>query len=114
MLDATGAYHEIAKKIGSEVILLPHDAASDPDRTKVLLVTLPETTPVLETANLRLTLKERIHWWAGLSITAFPVAIAFWLLVSVLIRIASIEAVKDAHADRMRACSGAGVRARRY
>ncbi len=29
----------------------------DPQRTKVLLVTLPETTPVLEAANLQADLK---------------------------------------------------------
>nr|QTX14236.1 Arsenical pump-driving ATPase TEMP [Klebsiella pneumoniae] len=29
----------------------------DPDRTKVLLVTLPETTPVLEAANLQADLE---------------------------------------------------------
>jgi hypothetical protein len=44
----------------------------DQERTKVLLVTLPETTPVLEAANLQSDLERAgIHPWAGLSITAF-------------------------------------------
>lgn len=73
LLDATGAYHrEIAKKMGNKVhFTTPMMQLQDPERTKVLLVTLPETTPVLEAANLQSDLERAgIHPGAGLSITA--------------------------------------------
>lgn len=93
LLDATGAYHrEIAKKMGSKGhFTTPMMQLQDPDRTKVLLVTLPETTPVPKRQTCRLTLKERgFIRGAGLSITAFPLRIrVLRCFVSVLIRIAS-------------------------
>lgn len=48
LLDATGAYHrEIAKKMGEKGhFTTPMMQLQDPQRTKVLLVTLPETTPL--------------------------------------------------------------------
>ncbi|MCQ8856229.1 arsenical pump-driving ATPase, partial [Escherichia coli] len=66
LLDATGAYHrEIAKKMGEKGhFTTPMMQLQDPQRTKVLLVTLPETTPVLEAANLQADLKRAgIHHW---------------------------------------------------
>ena len=66
LLDATGAYHrEIAKKMGEKGhFTTPMMQLQDPQRTKVLLVTLPETTPVLEAANLQADLKRAgIHPW---------------------------------------------------
>ncbi|MCP6362617.1 arsenical pump-driving ATPase, partial [Klebsiella pneumoniae] len=49
LLDATGAYHrEIARKMGDKGhFTTPMMQLQDQERTKVLLVTLPETTPVL-------------------------------------------------------------------
>ena len=67
LLDATGAYHrEIAKKMGSKGhFTTPMMQLQDPERTKVLLVTLPETTPVLEAANLQDDLRRAgIEPWA--------------------------------------------------
>ncbi|SPW81660.1 ArsA-related P-loop ATPase [Escherichia coli] len=44
----------------------------DQERTKVLLVTLPETTPVLEAANLQSDLERAgIHPWGWIINTAF-------------------------------------------
>lgn len=66
LLDATGAYHrEIAKKMGEKGhFTTPMMQLQDPQRTKVLLVTLPETTPVLEAANLQADLERAgIHPW---------------------------------------------------
>ena len=66
LLDATGAYHrEMAKKMGEKGhFTTPMMQLQDPQRTKVLLVTLPETTPVLEAANLQADLKRAgIHPW---------------------------------------------------
>jgi len=68
LLDATGAYHrEVSRQmIGSEVhYLTPMMQLQDPKQTKVLLVTLAETTPVLEAANLQADLRRAgIEPWA--------------------------------------------------
>ena len=57
LLDATGAYHrEIARhmdKSGVAHYTTPMMQLQDPAQTKVLLVTLAETTPVLEAADLQ-------------------------------------------------------------
>lgn len=67
LLDATGAYHkEIAKKMGEKGhFLTPMMQLQDPERTKVIITTLPETTPVLEAENLQNDLiRADIHPWA--------------------------------------------------
>ena len=56
LLDATGAYHrEVIRQAGrdGQAVLTPLMQLQDPTRTKVMIVTLPETTPVLEAANLQ-------------------------------------------------------------
>ena len=56
LLDATGAYHrEIQRHHNGETEkpLTPMMRLQDPAKTKMLLVTLPETTPVLEAAALQ-------------------------------------------------------------
>ena len=68
LLDATGAYHrEIARQMGDKNIhfTTPMMQLQDPKQTKVLLVTLAETTPVLEAANLQDDLRRAgIEPWA--------------------------------------------------
>lgn len=67
LLDATGAYHkEIAKKMGEKGhFLTPMMQLQDPNRTKVIITTLAETTPVLEAENLQNDLiRADIHPWA--------------------------------------------------
>ncbi|MEQ5167865.1 arsenical pump-driving ATPase [Proteus terrae] len=67
LLDATGAYHkEIAKKMGEKGhFLTPMMQLQDPKRTKVIITTLAETTPVLEAENLQNDLiRADIHPWA--------------------------------------------------
>ncbi|MEX0942194.1 MAG: arsenical pump-driving ATPase [Pseudomonadales bacterium] len=68
LLDATGAYHrEIARQMGDKGIhfTTPMMQLQDPKQTKVLLVTLAETTPVLEAANLQGDLRRAgIEPWA--------------------------------------------------
>ncbi|WP_410499099.1 arsenical pump-driving ATPase [Chitinibacter sp. S2-10] len=68
LLDATGAYHrEVAKKMDQAKLhyLTPMMQLQDPKQTKVLLVTLAETTPVLEAANLQADLQRAgISPWA--------------------------------------------------
>ena len=52
LLDATGSYHrEIARQMGENTnFTTPLMRLQDPNATKVLLVTLAETTPVLDEA----------------------------------------------------------------
>ncbi|GAB3137716.1 arsenical pump-driving ATPase [Marisediminicola antarctica] len=67
LLDATGSYHrEIARQVGDSMsFVTPLMRLQDPDLTKVILVTLAETTPVLEAEELQQDLERAgIHPWA--------------------------------------------------
>ena len=69
LLDATGAYHrDIARQLsgaGYKHFTTPMMQLQDPKQTKVLLVTLAETTPVLEAAGLQDDLRRAgIEPWA--------------------------------------------------
>ncbi|WP_421193745.1 arsenical pump-driving ATPase [Aeromonas enteropelogenes] len=70
LLDATGAYHrEIARQMGGKGLhfTTPMMQLQDPKQTKVLIVTLPEPTPVQEAANLQADLRRAgIEPWAWL------------------------------------------------
>jgi len=66
LLDATGSYHrEIARNIGEGThFTTPMMQLQDAEQTKVLVVTLAETTPVLEAAELQADLERAgIHPW---------------------------------------------------
>ncbi|TAH95212.1 arsenical pump-driving ATPase [Klebsiella pneumoniae] len=68
LLDATGAYHrEMVRQMGQthEHVMTPMMQLQDPEKTKVIIVTLAETTPVLEAANLQQDLRRAdIEPWA--------------------------------------------------
>ncbi|GAB4216234.1 MAG: arsenical pump-driving ATPase [Rhodoferax sp.] len=67
LLDATGAYHrDIVRQMGAGAhFTTPMMQLQDPKQTKVLIVTLAETTPVLEAANLQADLRRAgIEPWA--------------------------------------------------
>ena len=68
LLDATGAYHrEIARQMGGKGMhfTTPMMQLQDPKQTKVMIVTLPEPTPVQEAANLQADLRRAgIEPWA--------------------------------------------------
>jgi arsenite-transporting ATPase len=68
LLDATGAYHrDMVRQMGSSGghFTTPMMQLQDPRQTKVLLVTLAETTPVLEAASLQIDLRRAgIEPWA--------------------------------------------------
>jgi len=66
LLDATGSYHrEVARQLGDRPFTTPLMRLQDPEQTKVIIVTLAETTPVLEAAGLRSELERaQIHPWA--------------------------------------------------
>ncbi len=60
LLDATGAYHrEFTRQSGTteQHHITPMTRMQDPEKTSIVLVTLAETTPVLETANLQAELR---------------------------------------------------------
>ncbi len=68
LLDATGAYHrEVSRQMGDSKthFTTPMMQLQDPRQTKVLIVTLAETTPVLEAAHLQEDLRRAgIEPWA--------------------------------------------------
>jgi arsenite-transporting ATPase len=67
LLDAAGSYHrEMTRQLGDSMhIRTPLMQLQDPAQTKILLVTLPEPTPVLEAAGLQDDLERAgIHPWA--------------------------------------------------
>lgn len=106
LLDATGAYHrEIAKKMGEKGhFTTPMMQLQDPQRTKVLLVTLPETTPVLEAANLQADLKRAgIHPWGWIINNSLSIADTRSPLLRLRAQqeLPQIESVKLQHASRV-------------
>ncbi len=66
LLDATGSYHrEMLHQMGGAVVDTPLTRLQDPDHTKMIIVTLPETTPVLEAEQLERDLRRAsITPWA--------------------------------------------------
>jgi len=68
LLDATGAYHrDVIRQTGNKGLHIrtPMMMLQDPKQTKVLLVTVAETTPVLEAASLQADLRRAgIEPWA--------------------------------------------------
>lgn len=106
LLDATGAYHsEVTKRMGETThYSTPMMQLQDKERTKVLLVTLPETTPVLEAANLQEDLRRAgIEPWAWLINNSLAVARTTSPLLKVRARheLAQIEKVQQGLASRL-------------
>ena len=68
LLDAAGSYHrEVARQMGAANMAYstPLMRLQDPAQTKIIIVTLAETTPVLEAAGLQDDLERAgIHPWA--------------------------------------------------
>ncbi len=106
LLDATGAYHrEVTRQMGDKGMhfTTPMMQLQDSKQTKVLIVTLAETTPVLEAANLQADLRRAgIEPWAWIINTSVAAASA----KSPLLRqraaneIREINAVAIQHAQR--------------
>jgi arsenite/tail-anchored protein-transporting ATPase len=59
LIDATGAYHrDVVRNMQSKThAVTPMMRLQDPKQTKMLIVTLPETTPVLEAESLQADLR---------------------------------------------------------
>lgn len=67
LLDATGSYHrDVVRHMRPGVhVITPMMRLQDPKQTKMLIVTLPETTPVLEAESLQADLRRAgIEPWA--------------------------------------------------
>ena len=105
LLDATGAYHrDIVRQMGTNGhFTTPMMQLQDPKQTKVLIVTLAETTPVLEAANLQADLRRAgIEPWAWVinnSVAAAKVSSPL-LLQRAANELLEIEAVTTRHARR--------------
>jgi arsenite-transporting ATPase len=106
LLDATGAYHrEVSRQMGSSGLnyTTPMMQLQDIKQTKVLIVTLTETTPVLEAASLQADLRRAgIEPWAWIINTS----VAATTSKSPLLRqraaneLREINAVATTHAQR--------------
>ncbi|WP_076792777.1 ArsA-related P-loop ATPase [Chlorobium sp. KB01] len=107
LLDATGAYHrEFTRQAGSRSAgqsSTPLTVLQDPEQTKVLIVTLAETTPVLEAAGLHEELRRAsIEPWAWIINNSLAAAVTH----SPLLReraeneLVEIDAVAHQHARR--------------
>jgi arsenite-transporting ATPase len=107
LIDATGAYHrEVARQMSSNRILhytTPMMQLQDSKQTKVLIVTLAETTPVLEAASLQADLRRaKIEPWAWI----INNSVAATSVISPLLRsraaneLREINTVANQHAQR--------------
>lgn len=106
LLDATGAYHrDVMRQTGNKGlhITTPMMQLQNPAQTKVLIVTLAETTPVLEAAGLQADLRragiEPWAWVINASVAAaHPTSPLLRLRAANELR--EIAAVASAHATR--------------
>ncbi len=107
LLDATGAYHrDIARQIGDKGLRFttPMMQLQDPTQTRVLLVTLAETTPALEAAHLQDDLRRAgIEPWAWIINNSLAAAHTRAPLL-----------VQRAASERKEIAAVANVHARRY
>lgn len=107
LLDATGAYHrEVARQMGSTGMnfTTPMMQLQDPKRTKVLIATLAETTPVLEAASLQADLRragiEPWAWVVNASVAAADTRSSL-LRRRAATELREIDAVATRHAARL-------------
>ncbi len=106
LLDATGAYHrDVVRQMAGEGLhfTTPMMQLQDPAKTKVLIVTLAETTPVLEAAGLQADLRRAgIEPWAWIVNNSLAAAITDSTLLRqrALNEVPQIEDVATRHARR--------------
>ena len=105
LLDATGSYHrEVARQLGDRHFTTPLMRLQDPELTKVIIVALAETTPVLEAAGLDAELRRaQIHPWAWVVNNSLAAAqpTAPLLRRRAAAEIAQIDSVRNDYADRV-------------
>jgi arsenite-transporting ATPase len=110
LLDTTGSYHRQVVGTGPEAkqashrIVTPLMRLRDADYTKILLVTLAETTPVSEAARLQADLRraqiEPFGWVINSSLAATG-SVDPCLKQRVAAEIEQIQVVRDRHAQRV-------------
>jgi len=107
LLDTTGSYHrEVLRtsQIEASRITTPLMRLQDSDYTKMLLVTLPETTPVLEARQLQDDLERAgitPHAWVVNQSLAAAGPSDPLLVERAHAEVAQIEAVQNEHAERI-------------
>ena len=106
LLDAAGSYHrDIMRHAKDDAkVTTPMMRLQDPEQTKMLLVTLPETTPVLEAAALQEDLRRAgIEPWAWVINASLAAAGPRdpLLVARAQSEIAQIEKVRDELAERV-------------
>ncbi|TFB52805.1 arsenical pump-driving ATPase [Cryobacterium tagatosivorans] len=106
LLDATGSYdREVKRQIGGTMhVTTPMMKLQDPAQTKVLLVTLAETTPVLEAAELQEDLRRAgITPWAWIINNSIAAAApdSPFLRARATNELAEINQVQARYADRL-------------
>jgi arsenite-transporting ATPase len=106
LLDATGAYHREASRHIDPLLhhTTPMMRLQDPQRTKVMIVTLAETTPVLEAAQLQDELRragiEPCAWLINNSLSATATSSPL-LKQRAAFELAQIDAVRTRYATRV-------------
>ena len=106
LLDATGSYHrEVSRQMGTTMhFTTPMMKLQDPTQTKVLLVTLAETTPVLEAAGLQEDLRRAgIEPWAWIVNNSIAAAAPTYALLQrrAANELPEIDAVRRRYATRL-------------
>ncbi len=105
LLDATGSYHREVTRHAREGarFTTPMMRLQDPEQTKMLIVTLPETTPVLEAAALQKDLRraevEPYAWVINGSLAASETSDPF-LRTRAEAELGLIQEVQERHAKR--------------
>ncbi len=106
LLDATGSYHrEVTRQMAGSGLhyTTPMMQLQDREHTKVLIVTLAETTPVLEAANLQADLRragiEPWAWIVNQSVTA-STTMSSLLRQRAASELPQIDAIATRHAHR--------------
>jgi arsenite-transporting ATPase len=106
LLDATGSYHrDVARNMGENMhFTTPLMRLQNPQETKVILVTLAETTPVLEATELQADLERaQIHPWAWVVNNSLAAAdpTSALLRLRAIGELPLIDEVKNEHATRL-------------
>ncbi|MDQ3262061.1 MAG: hypothetical protein M3Y59_00140 [Myxococcota bacterium] len=109
LLDATGSYHRQMVATGEEMqssarVITPLMKLRDPEYTKILLVTLAETTPVSEAARLQADLRRaRIepYCWVFNSSLAATGSVDPCLQQRIAAEVGQIQLVQERHARRV-------------
>lgn len=105
LLDATGSYHrEVARMLGDRHFTTPLMRLQDPEATKVIIVTVAETTPVLEAAGLTSELdRAGIHPWAWVINNSLAAANPTSALLRrrAAVEVPHIATVREVYADRI-------------